>query len=157
MTLSAYANIGHGAKLYISSDSTNSTWAAIADTTTTNYTAVAEMRSMSVDADCGEAEVTSLSSSGTREYLPTYLGATVSGSLNWIPNDSDASPVVFNAYQGRKVASWWLEIPTRGNTAATAQNLFFLGFINSFRVNVEGDAAQTGDITWRVADSTIVD
>ena len=158
MTLSAYANVGIGAKLYLSNDNTNATWPSVADTTFANFTQVAEVRSFSWDGECGEGEVTPMDGTGHRQFLPTYLGVTASASLNWIPESATGSELVMTAHQGRKVGSWLMRVPTRGGTAGdTVHNSYFLGFITGFRPNVEGDGPQTVDVTWRVADSTIDD
>ena len=159
MTLSAYANVGIGAKLWIGPDSTNTTgiWpVSAAAFNSATWTQVAEVRSFSWDGECGEGEVTPMDGTGHRQFLPTYLAATASASLNWIPESATGSELAMTQYQARRVSSWVMQVPTRnGSNATSTDETAFLGFLTGFRPNVEGDGPQTVDLTWRVADSTL--
>lgn len=158
MALNTYAKIGDGAVVMLGSTSLTS---LVTNEATSNYTTVAQVLGFNPTFSVQEHDVTHFQSSGARQYIPGHLDATVSMTLNLVPDiDSGIDfRALLDLQQAKTSRTWLLRIP-QGQTntsAATVSDLAFLGFVTNLNPNVDVNNPNTLEMTVRVADSTIVD
>ena len=132
-------------------------------TSTTLWTALAEVNSVNPVQECADVDVTSLNSGIYRKFKPGHLSATMSANVNFVQDTGTPKDGLdlLNDVQARQVRLWKLVVPVDAGTNTgtnTTFNLGFVGYINNMSPSItDDDEPMTADLTFRVSDSQMVD